>query len=173
MNHSTSNSTSYRSPSNSLPLRAAITGFLNFKTAAGLSQRSLDSYKRVLEQWAEYAGNKKVSQFTDREINAYLVYMRTGYVPHRFGEETRALSPKALRNIWISLCTFFTWANDEFQMQNPMKSVPAPKFQKVEVEPFTQEEITSMPRVCTYSREAETCIRRKFAMRRPTARPLF
>src|SRR5690349_13788685 len=96
MNRSTSNSSSYRSPSNSLPLRAAITGFLNYKTAAGLSQRSVDSYKRILEQWADYAGNKKVNQLTDREINAYLVYMRTEYVPRRFGGDTRALSPKSL-----------------------------------------------------------------------------
>jgi hypothetical protein len=53
-------------------------------------------------------------------------------------------------------------------MENPMKSVPAPKFPKVEDEPFTQEDINHMLKVCTYSREAETLIRRKFAMRRPT-----
>ena len=64
-----------RSTSNSLHLRAAITGFLKFKMAKALSQRSVDSYKRILEQWAEYAGNKKVAQFTDRDINAYLVYL--------------------------------------------------------------------------------------------------
>ncbi len=54
-------------------------------------------------------------------------------------------------------------------MENPMKSVPAPKFQKVEVEPFTQEEITRMLKVCNCSRAAGTFIRYKFAMRRPTA----
>jgi site-specific recombinase XerD len=95
MNHSTSNS---------LPLREAITGFLNYKTAKGLSQRSVDSYKRILEQWADSAGNKRVAQFTDGDINAYLVYMRTEYAPRRFGGDTRVLSPKSLRNIWISLC---------------------------------------------------------------------
>ncbi len=47
MNRSPYNSTSNRSPSNSLPLRKAIIGFLNFKTAAGLSQRSVDSYQRT------------------------------------------------------------------------------------------------------------------------------
>ncbi|MGB8984458.1 MAG: tyrosine-type recombinase/integrase, partial [Anaerolineales bacterium] len=156
-------------PSNSLPLRAAITGFLNFKTAAGLSERSVASYRRILEQWADYAGDKKVHQFSDHEINAYMVYMRTEYVPRRFGGDTRGLSPKSLRNIWISLCAFFTWANGEFRMENPMKNVPAPKFQKVEVEPFTQEEITRMLKACTYCREAETFIRRKFAMRRATS----
>ena len=50
-----------------------------------------------------------------------------------------------------------------------MKSVPIPRFQKVDVEPFTQEEIERMLKSCTYSREAETFMRRKFAMRRPTA----
>ena len=59
-----------RSKSNSLRLRKAITGFVNFKTAGGLSQRSVDSYQRILEQWADYAGDRKVSQFTDHDINA-------------------------------------------------------------------------------------------------------
>ena len=169
MNRNPSSSTSHRSPSNSLPLLTAIEGFVNYKTAEGLSERSVDSYRRILEQWAEYAGNKKVAQFTDRDINAYMVYMRTEYVPRRFGGNTRALSPKSLRNIWITMCSFFTWASTEFRIESPMKSVPVPRFQKVDVEPFTQDEIERMLKACTYSREAETFIRRKFAMRRPTA----
>jgi integrase/recombinase XerD len=106
MNRNPSNSLSHRSTSNSLPLLTAITGFVNYKTAQGLSQRSVDSYKRILEQWAEYLGNKKVAQFTDPDMNAYLVYIRTEYVPRRFGGNPRALSPKSLRNIWITICSF-------------------------------------------------------------------
>jgi site-specific recombinase XerD len=41
----------------------------------------------------------------------------------------------------------------------------------VDVEPFSQEEIERMLKVCTSSRAAETFMRRKFAMRRPTAIP--
>jgi integrase len=67
------------------------------------------------------------------------------------------------------MCSFFTWANTEFWMENPMKSVPIPRFPKVDVEPFTQDEIECMLKACTYSREAETFMRKKFAMRRPTA----
>jgi hypothetical protein len=44
-----------------LPLQKAITGFVNYKTAEGLSDRSIDSYKRILEHWAEFAGNKNVN----------------------------------------------------------------------------------------------------------------
>jgi len=43
----------------SVVLLTAITGFVNYKTAQGLSQRSVDSYKRILEQWAEYSGIKR------------------------------------------------------------------------------------------------------------------
>lgn len=158
-----------RSPSSSMPLEKAITGFLNYKTAEGLSQRSVDSYKRILEQWAEYVGGKRVAQLTDHDINAYLVFMRTEYVPRRFGGDTSSLSPKTLRNIWITMSSFFTWAHTEFEMGNPMASVPAPHYKKVEVEPFTCEEITRMLKACIYSRESDTQFRRQFVMRRPTA----
>src|SRR5512147_3013803 len=103
MNRSPYNSTSNRSPSNSLPLRKAIIGFLNFKSAAGLSQRSVDSYRRILEQCADYAGDKKVSHFTDHEINEYLVYMRTEYVP-RASAGTRAHFPPSRFEISGSHC---------------------------------------------------------------------
>jgi len=158
-----------RSPLSSMLLEKAITGFLNSKTAQGLSDRSVDSYKRILEQWAKYAGNKDVSQLTDREINAYLVFMQTEYVPRRFGGDTRLLAPKTLRNIWITRASFFTWAKTEFGMENPMKTIPAPRFQAVEVEPFTREEIIRMLRACIYSREEHPQYRRQFVMRRPTA----
>jgi hypothetical protein len=38
------------SSSGSLALRKAIIGFSNYKTAEDLTDRSVDSYKRVLEQ---------------------------------------------------------------------------------------------------------------------------
>jgi len=158
-----------RRPLNSLPLQKAITGFVNYKTAEGLSERSVDSYRRILEHWAEFAGNKNVAQFTDHDINSYLVYMRTEYVPSRWSRDTRNLSPKTLRNIWITMCSFFRWANSEFHIESPMKNVPAPRFQKVEIEPFTREEVSRMLKACTYSKEADTTYRRQFVMRRPTA----
>jgi len=53
-----------RNPSNSLPLLTAKTGIVNYKTVQGLLQRSVDSYKRILDQWAEFAGNQKIAQIT-------------------------------------------------------------------------------------------------------------
>jgi hypothetical protein len=56
-----------RRPLNSLALSKVITSFINFKTAEGLSERSVDSYRRILEHWAEFAGIKKVVQITENE----------------------------------------------------------------------------------------------------------
>jgi integrase/recombinase XerD len=64
-----------RRPLNSLPLGKAFTSFIDYNTAEGLSDRSVDSYRRILEHWAEFAGNKSIAQFTDHDINSYLVYI--------------------------------------------------------------------------------------------------
>ena len=57
------------------------------------------------------------------------------------------------------MCSFFRWANSEFHIESPMKNVPAPRFQKVEIEPFTREEVSRMLRACTYSKEADGSVR--------------
>jgi integrase/recombinase XerD len=74
-----------------------------------------------------------------------------------------------LRNIWITMCSFFRWAKSEFHIESPMQNVPAPRFQKVEIEPFAREEVSRMLKACTYSKQADTTYRRQFVMRRPTA----
>jgi len=52
-------------------------------------------------------------------------------------------------------------------MPSPMKQVPAPKFKNIIVEPFTQDEVQVMLKVCMYSREVRPGNRRAFVMRLP------
>jgi hypothetical protein len=58
----------------------------------------------------------------------------------------------------LVLCSFFTWANTEFQMEDPMPRVPVPCFQKVKIERFTQEEVSQILKACPYSRGANKAI---------------
>ena len=116
-----------------LSLSKAITGFVNFKMAEGLSHRSVDSYQRILEKWVEFSGDKDIGAITHNDITQYLGWLRTDYIPQRFNNKTHPLSPKTLRNIWITLSSFFTWAKQEFQIRNPMKGIPAPRFPKTPV----------------------------------------
>ncbi|MDX9991197.1 MAG: phage integrase N-terminal SAM-like domain-containing protein [Anaerolineales bacterium] len=154
-------------PPGSLPVSKAIVGFLSFKTAEGLADRTIDSYQRQLQKWLEYLGDKDVATITVAELTQYFSWLRNEYVPHSFGGGKDRLSPKTLRNFWITLSAFFTWASKEFKMINPMKEVPSPKFKSPPVEPFTQDEMQAMLKVCLYSREVKPGNRKSFVMRLP------
>ena len=96
-----------RNPSGSLVLSKALVGYLYFKTAEELSDRSLESYERILKKWIQYCGDVEIVTITNNDIVGNLRWLRTDYVPQRFGGDKRALSPKTLRNIWIALYSFF------------------------------------------------------------------
>ncbi len=101
------------SSSSSLLVRKAIIGFSNYKTAEGLADRSVNSYRRALEHWVTYAGDIEVAQITEQDIEDYLYYLRTEYVPQRFGSDTRTLSPKTLWSVYVTLASFLGWASQE------------------------------------------------------------
>ena len=157
------------SPSGSFPLSKAISGFLNYKTAEGLSARTLDSLQRNLAKWLEYLGDRELGQVTAQDAIRYLNWLRTEYVPHRYGGKTHPLSPKTLRNVWASLSSFFSWANLELGIPQIMKGVPAPRTRMAAITPLTQDEVSHMLKACVYSREVRPGNRKGFVMRLPNA----
>ena len=46
-----------RRPSGSMTLTEAVFGFVNYKYAKGLTERSVNSYERLLNKWIEYEGD--------------------------------------------------------------------------------------------------------------------
>ena len=85
----------------------------------------------------------------------YFVWLRTGYQPRRITGDRRALSAKTIRNFYISLSAFFTWASQEFDLPSPLKSIPAPKFEEPPIEPFTKEEVEALLKACEFSKEVQ------------------
>lgn len=154
-----------------LTIDRAIPGFIQFKTAEGLSPRTIAGYQRHLEVWLEYNQDEDIGAVNAEALRNYLNYMRLEYTPRRItGKNEEKLSSKTIRNIYITLKAFFHWASDEFQIDNPMQPIPAPKFTEPPVEPFSKEDIEALIKACEYCEEAQTTDRRKFTMRRPTAK---
>jgi integrase/recombinase XerD len=153
-----------------LMLAQAIPGFLLYKTAEALSPTTLCSYHDHLKLWLKYIGDVAVECITSADLCAFLVWLRQEYQPQRITGNTAPLAAKTVRNYWVSLSAFFTWAADEFGIPNPMKAVPAPKFVDALVQPFTREEIEKLVKAAEFCNEANTTRRRRFVMRRPTAR---
>jgi len=141
-------------------------GFLQYKTAEGLSPRTISRYRDFLRIWLKHAGDVPLNQITTDSLRTFLIWLRTEYQPYRITGAERALSNKTVRNIYMFLSSFYTWAGRELNLPSPLKGVPAPKFEQVPVEPFTKEEITALLKACEFSRAARTTLRRSYTMQR-------
>ncbi len=153
--------------SGSLFLSIAIPGFINYETAEGLALRTIDSHERLLNKWLEHIGDQQIGKITAQDVVAYLSWLRNEYTPRRYNGKTHPLSPKSLRNVWVTLSSFYSWAAQELEVDHIMRSVPAPRIKKTSIEPLTQEEVQRMLKVCIYSREVHPSNRRSFIMRLP------
>ena len=152
-----------------LSISKAIDGFLKFKVAEGLSQRTVDSYEYYLNQWMNHIGDQDVAKIISSDLTNYLAWMRTEYKPKRWNGNENPLSAKSLRNVYIALRAFYTWLNKEFNLPNPAKEITPPKFPQHVIQTFSKEDIEKLIKACIYSREAQTEQRHKFVMRRPSA----
>jgi integrase/recombinase XerD len=159
-----------RRPSGSLFLSRAITGFLHYKAAEGLSPNTIHSYQHDLELWMEYTTDIPLAEIDAASLKRYFVWLRTEYKPRRITANPAALSPKTIHNFYISLSAFFTWAGKELELPNPLKAIPAPKYEEAPVEPFSKEDVEALLKACEFSREVRTLDRRTFIMRRASAK---
>ena len=131
--HCTSSAASHPSCLFPLPLSKALNGFTITKQAEGLSPRTVNSYLDCLSKWVEHTGDRDISQVTGPQISSYLAWLRTDHQPHRFGGKDHPLSPKTLRNVWMSFSSFFKWAERELGIPYPMRGIPTPRFPKSQV----------------------------------------
>jgi hypothetical protein len=91
-----------RSCEQGLTVTQAIEGFILHKNPAfggageqGLSQRTVSSYKDILEHWAaRIGGETQVPSITSQDLKRYLVWKTTEYVPIRKNGKTHPFHPK-------------------------------------------------------------------------------
>lgn len=153
-----------------LLIQQVVLGFQQFKSAEGLSPNTLVGYNATLQLWLAKFGQVPIDQINSSHVLEFLSWLRTEYHPRRLSGRPGPLSPKTIRNAYAVLVAFFTWVTAEFNIANPVTKVPAPRFQKPPIEPFKKEEVEALLKACEFCTEANTDSRRKFAMRRPTAK---
>lgn len=156
--------------SSGLFVSRAIEGFLQFKAAEALSPGTINEYRRDLEKWLAHMGDRELASVEVDHVRQYLAWLRLEYTPKRFGGNTQPLSPKTIRNVWISISAFFAWAHREFDYPDVMADVPAPRFKKAPFEPLKKDEVERLLKALEFSRETKTEARRKYVCRRPTAK---
>jgi site-specific recombinase XerD len=124
-----------RRPPSFLPLSKAAAGFLQYKTAEGLSPNTLKRYQQFLRLWLEFAGDVPINRIKTDDVRRFLIWLRTDYQPKRMTGGDQPLASKTIHSTYMCLSAFYTWANREFELPNPIKAIPAPKFEMAQIDP--------------------------------------
>lgn len=117
--------------------------YLVCKKIEGLSQQTLDTYLRMLKLFFREI-KKPLPKITTNDIRVYLF----GY------QQRRGCSNRTLDKYRQYLASFFSWATDEgYVPSNPMRTIPAIKYEKKPRENLTHLELEYLRQSCRTTRE--------------------
>lgn len=137
-----------------MKLSKAIEGFILSKSAEGLSNRTLTTYRQQLDHLVLYLEDKDLGDVTTHDLRKFFDYLRNEYKPTRWGGEEKPISPRTIHNYWICLRSFYTWAVTEFEMKDALKPISPPKPNVAQTQPFSQDDIRRILSMCeTRTRE--------------------
>jgi len=137
-----------------MKLSKAVEGFILSKSVEGLSKRTLETYQPQLNHLTLFLEDPELEHITTNDLRRFLDYLRNDYKPQRWGKSTKPLAARTIRNYWICLRSFYTWAGDELSTGDVLKPIKAPKPNVAQTEPFTQEEIHSILSMAGHTRES-------------------
>lgn len=113
------------------------------KKIAGLSQETLDAYTRTLGLFFRTV-RKPMAKITANDIRVYLYSY----------QQERGCSNRSLDKYRQYLSSFFSWAADEgYTQSNPMRTIPAIKYEHKPRKNLTQLELEYLRQACRTSRE--------------------
>jgi len=134
-------------------LSQALDGFLLSKRIEGLSPRSLEGYERQITHLVEFLNDPPLSSISTNDLRQFFDYLRTDYTPQRLSGDTSPLSAQTIKNYWIALRSFYTFAVDELGADDAMQPISPPKVTPAPVTPFTQDEVERMVKACTRTKD--------------------
>jgi integrase/recombinase XerD len=154
-----------------MKLSHACAGFLLHKAAEGKSERTLTGYKTQLALLTTYLGDPEMAALDTAALRAFLAWLRTDYHSPRPIAAPAQLSAKTLRNYWITLRSFVTWAMAECAIPDIIKTLEPPEFQSPEIAPLTEANVQAILAAVTRTRPSQANDKHvAYTTRRPTAR---
>lgn len=132
-------------------LSAAIEGFTLFMSSGDYATRTVRLYKDSLGHLAKFLGDVDVEKVRLTDLQRFMLYMKTSYVPKRFSGTTNPISPSYLDIHWKVTRSFFEWSSDTLHFERPDLKLVRPKFKPPEVQPFSEDETKRMMYSCEWS----------------------
>jgi len=152
-------------------LSKAIQGF-TLAYRLNHAQATTDLYRKALNHLAQYLHDPPVEHITSTDLQRYIHYLRTEYIPPRVSASNRQgqpLSDWAVNNRIKAIRAFFAWAQQEaIVKRNPTRALAQIKIQRAQPVPFTEDEIRRLLHAAEYTQHASRRVRRP-TWRRNTA----
>lgn len=124
-----------------------------------LSIHTVEDYSVTFRRFGEWIADGEVARVTPAVVNAFLEYL---------GEELE-LAPKTVKNAWVALSSFWTWAETEIGAVHVMRKVARPKATDRIAQPFSEDEVRALL-AATETKQIWDNAHKKFHPgRRPTA----
>ncbi len=146
-----------------MKLQQAAEGFLFHKSADGIANNTIASYRRNLREFTQFCaglGITDIQDVTSDHIRRYLYHLRA----------ERNLAQKTIKNQWATLSSLWTWAAAELKIPHIIRDhVPCPKAPPPDIVPFTKDEIVKLLDATEKSRRWKTERRRAVKRTRPEA----
>lgn len=147
----------------------ATEGFILYRRAEGISPNTIAIYQWTFQRLLEYLGDQDIHEMNSQDIQRFYLWLQTDYKPSRKNGDTSALKPSSVEKAWSTLRSFYTWANENLNIERADLTIKRPKYRTKEITPFTELEIKALLKACTSTRQATTNGRKAFSMRRDTA----
>ena len=138
-----------------ISLSQAIEGFLLAKSAEGKSHYTIRNYTLDLNRLTSFLGDDPpFTAITTDDLRRFLSYLQDEYVPDP-QNSSRRLSAKTVRNTYITLSSFWTWAEKEFEARHVVRPIAIPEAPEKVIEPLTREEVEALLDACKYTKPWE------------------
>jgi site-specific recombinase XerD len=125
------------------PFQPVITSFRLHLRAEGKAPKTVETYTRAAQWFAgahllEHTTHKQWSDVTDDDIKAWMAHLL----------EEAGASDSYANNQYRALQQFFKWYSEDEDLPNPMRKMKPPKVKEKVVPVFTDEELSSLSKVC-------------------------
>ena len=143
-----------------MKMSKSLLGWELHMKSGSYSTVTISSYLSAIKKAIEYLDDPDAGDVTVWELEQYLISLRD-----------KGNSESTRQYHWKVIKSYFSWASKRkgLNISNPTEDLEMPAVPDPEVQPYTEQEIKALLKVCKKSEKAETTDRASYTFTRPTA----
>jgi integrase/recombinase XerD len=127
-------------------LSQAIEGYILDRLAGGYSPATMDIHKVFLSRLDGYLQSPVLNKITPADLNRFMVWLQSEYVPNRMSGDTSPLAPASIDGAWRAIRSFYKWAAEALQINRPDAGLKRPRYKPAQVSALSQADIKAILR---------------------------